>query len=310
MLSRIADSLFWLNRYSERIDSFLRLTYVHYILSLDKSESTGGNWKPVLELCGAGTNGEVEEIEDNTSASLRKIIVDDQNTNSIRCLVNRARENARGAQDHITKEVWEVVNQMYHLANQPIVVSKLRTDQAVKMIEAFTRSSVLYAGITDNTMARGLGWNFMMLGKYIERCLQTIAITNKQLERISGEDVSDILQWRYLLLCLSGYEMHLKTYRSQHHTDNVLDQIILNENFPRSVIYSLVRIKHYLDNIMIIHEEQNNSLVRSFGRLYSSVKYMDFQPVDFAKITKVLNEIKWELSGFSTKLSQYYFSYS
>lgn len=312
MLSRIADSLFWLNRYTERADSLLRLTYVHYILSLDHSLNTIYSWKTVLELYSNALPAAVETIENDTPAALRNLLIDDGNNNSIRSLVSKARENARGAQDHITKEVWEMVNQLYHLAHQPSLSSKLRTDQSIKSIEAFSRHTALFNGITDNTMARGLGWDFMNLGKFIERCLQTIAITNKQLELLParGTELNDILQWRYLLLALSGYEMHLKTYGPSNQVHNVLHQVTLNENFPHSVIYSLTQVNHYLEHIMLIHEDQNEELTRSFGRLFSRVRYMELQTDDIPALKNFLTEVQLELARFSFELGQYYFSYS
>ena len=312
MLSRIADSLFWLNRYIERSDCLVRMVYVHYILSLDRSVDTSNGWRPVLEVCTWASRNEIAALENNTPAVLKKILLDEANDNSIRNIVTKARENARGAQDHITKEVWEVVNQMYHLANGTNLANELNTDQALKVIEAFSRSSVLFAGVTDNTMSRGLGWNFLQMGKFIERCFQTIAITNKQLEIIpeqKGEE-SDILEWRYLLLCLSGYELHLKTYRSPNRTTGVMQQLLLDENFTRSILYSLIRIGHYLENIMIIHEDQNKALKRSFGKLISKVRYQEVQALDVRGLQRLLLEINTELSAFSTQLGQYYFSYS
>ena len=312
MLSRIADSLFWLNRYTERSDSLLRLVYVHYILSLDRSLNNGYHWKTVLELYSASPLNVVDSIGNDTPAVLKNLLIDDSNTNSIKSIVKRARENARGVQDHITKEVWEVVNQMYHQANQPSISSKLQTEQAIKTIESFTRYTALYAGITDNTMSRGLGWNFMNLGKFIERCLQTIAITNKELQSISKREVesNDILQWRYLLLALSGYEMHLKTYRNADYKYNVLHQVTLNENFPRSVIYSLTRVRYYLENIMLIHEDQKKDLLHSVGRLHSKVRYMDLKEMDIVALQTFLSEVQNELSFFTTQLGHSYFSYS
>ena len=119
MLSRIADSLFWLNRYIERSDTLLRMIYVHYILSLDKSENGNSSWRPVLELCTSFSSSTINEIENETAEVLKQILIDESNVNSIKFLVTRARENARGAQDHVTKEVWEVVNQMYHRSISP-----------------------------------------------------------------------------------------------------------------------------------------------------------------------------------------------
>jgi uncharacterized alpha-E superfamily protein len=203
------------------------------------------------------------------------------------------------------------VNQMYHQVNQSSLPSKLRTDQAIKVVEGLSRSTVLFAGITDNTMSRGLGWNFMQLGKYVERCLQTIAITNKQLQRNGfNEEANDILQWRLLLFSLSGYELHLKTYRSHDHINNVLHQVLLNESFTRSVFYSLIRVSHYLENIMIIHEDQNKDLLRVFGRMFSKVRYLDIQSMNKTTTQNFLTEVQYDLLSFSNQLTQYYFSYS
>lgn len=309
MLSRIADSLFWLNRYMERSDSMLRVLYVHYILSLDRSVNHTLNWNTVLRLYST-SGGDISDQD--TPAVVRNLLLEDSNLNSFKAIVNKARENARGVQDHITKEVWEVVNQMYHLANQSSLSGKLKTDQAIKAIESFSKYTVLFTGITDNTMSRGLGWNFMNLGKFIERCMQTIAITNEQLGLINerSNDTNDILQWRYLLLCLSGYEMHLKTYRSTNHTQSVLHQVTMNDNFTRSVIYSLTRVNYYLEHIMEIHEDQNKELIRSFGRLFSKVKYLDLQAMNCTNLKQFLTEVQLELSAFSAQLGKYYFSYS
>lgn len=312
MLSRIADSLFWLNRYTERSDSLLRIIYVHYILSLDRSMNTNYSWRSVLEIYSASSPDIISAIENDTPAVLKNLLIDESNSNSIKSILTRARENARGAQDHITKEVWEVVNQLYHLANQPSLASKLNTDQAMKCIESFTKHTALFAGITDNTMSRGLGWNFMNLGKFVERCFQTISVFNKQLELMAGREseFNDILKWRYLLLALSGYEMHLKTYQRGDHLMNVLHQVTLNENFTRSVIYSMIRINYYLEHIMDIHEDQNKHLTNSFGRLYSQVRYMEPAGMSPTALRNFLSQVQSELSGFSTQLGQYYFSHS
>src|SRR5689334_14475292 len=125
MLSRIADSLFWLNRYMERTDSLVRLIYVHYILSLDKGISSPGSWRPVLEVSTRFNTFDIGWIEHNTPASLHKLMLDTENHNSLKVLVHRARENARGIQDYITKEVWEEVNQTYHYINEPYLTDKL-----------------------------------------------------------------------------------------------------------------------------------------------------------------------------------------
>jgi uncharacterized alpha-E superfamily protein len=313
MLSRIADSLFWLNRYMERVDGMLRLASTHYIFSLDKDVSVTSTWKPVMEIFTDYDEEYLNTIENNTEECLRRLLLDSSNANCLKTLINKARENARGAQDHITKEVWEEVNQIYHLVNQPSLQRKIDSFHGLEVMEPLIKHTVMYAGSTDITMPRGMGWCFMNLGKYVERCLQTIAFAEKQLEitNFREADTNDLLQWKYLLFSLSGYELHVKTYRSSNHNYNVLHQVLINENFTRSVTYSLQRIEHYLNKIIgnEINEERA-ALLRIFGRLFSKVRYLELDSLNKDTVPVFFEDIKTDLIDFNQKVVQHFFSYS
>ena len=313
MLSRIADSLFWLNRYMERSDGMLRLAGTHYIFSLDKDVNGTSSWKPVLEIFTESEDEYLDSIENSTEESLKHLLLDTSNTNCLKTLVNKARENARGVQDLITKEVWEEVNQMYHLINQSDMHHKIDSYRGLEVMEPLIKHTVLYTGITDITMPRGTGWCFMNLGKYIERCLQTIAFTEKQLEitNFKEADTNDLLQWKYLLFSLSGYELHVKTYRTSNHNYNVLHQVLINENFTRSVMYSMQRIELYLNKIIgnEINEERA-ALLRDFGRLFSKVRYMELDSLNKETVPVFFEDIKAGLVEFNQRVVQHFFSYS
>ena len=313
MLSRIADSLFWLNRYMERADGMLRLTATHYIFSLDKDVNGTMTWMAVMEIFADAEDEYLKSIEHDTEECIKFLLLDTTNTNCLKTLINKARENARGVQDHITKEVWEEVNQMYHFMNQPMLQQKIVAYLGLEVMEPLIKHTVMYAGITDITMPRGIGWWFMNLGKYTERCLQTIAFAEKQLELIhfSEADTNDLLQWKYLLFSLSGYELHVKTYRSGNHNYNVLHQILLNENFTRSVIYSLTRIEHYLNKIFSNNiNEERALLLRNFGRLFSKVRYMELDSLNKDTVPAFFEDLKTDLVDFNQKVVQHFFSYS
>ena len=181
MLSRIADSLFWQSRYMERANGLLRMVETHYLLSLDKDIYGNKTWRTALQAFSCASEQQIRELENDRLRSLHYLLVDPLNDNSLKNILGKARENARGVQDHITKEVWEVVNQMYHLTNNDSLISEIDKNEGIKVIDAFTTYSTLYTGVTEITMFRGQGWDFMCLGKYIERCLQTVTITEKQL---------------------------------------------------------------------------------------------------------------------------------
>ena len=117
--------------------------------------------------------------------------------------------------------------------------------------------------------------------------------------------------WRYLLLALSGYELHLKTYTSTHHTTNLLHQVIFNEYFTRSVLYSLSRIDIYLRKVMPKDSSiENKALFNSFGRLYCSVKFKESNTLESNNIFSFLSMLRDDLSEFSTQFVQHFFSYA
>jgi uncharacterized alpha-E superfamily protein len=314
MLSRIADSLFWLNRYMERADSLLRVVKTNYTLSLDKRmENEIPLWRYTLELFTSLTSAEIALIEHDKEAALYQLLLEPDNANSLKVIITKARENARGVQDNITKEVWEHINQLYHLINYPTVADNLTELNTFQTIDNLTRHVTLYVGVTDSTMPRGLGWSFMNLGRYIERCLLTIEMTNKQYGMICYDlnNQRDIVYWKHLLLSMSGFELHLKNYRSNDYNQNVLHQVLFNSDFIRSVVYSLKHIHNYLDDITSENSRpENTSMIKSLNRLYSKVSYADFETLNTNSLPLYLSDLRSGLLDFSKRLEQIFFQYS
>ncbi len=313
MLSRIADSLFWLHRYMERADGMLRLLKTSYILSFDKVQTNSITWEPALKIFTSLSPQEIEVLKKNDTAALQYILTDTDNFNSLKVIVTRARENARGVQDQITKEVWEQVNHFYHLINHPALPEKLSGPDAIVVIDALIHSCDQFCGITDSTMPRGQGWNYMNLGKFTERCLLTAEFTSAFYKKIDFDftNEQDILYWRSLLLALSGYELHLKNYSNQNHNYNVAQQVLFDRNFPRSLYYAFERAHRYLLEITATNPVEGTAkLDRAFGRLHSYVKFSDLAIIGDPGLEKYLLIIRKELNDFGKLFGQIYFSYS
>ena len=158
MLSRVADSLYWLDRYMERTDAMIRVLRTNYVLSFDDGLNSLSSWRQLLNIFGYLPEDKLQEYEKDTTATMRFLITDVSNPNSLRSIISKARENARGAQDHITKEVWEQVNQVYHQVNDPSMEKRLE-EETLKVIDQLTEYTTLYYGVTASTMPRGNGWN-------------------------------------------------------------------------------------------------------------------------------------------------------
>lgn len=313
MLSRIADSLFWLNRYLERTDALLRSVHVNYALSLDKGEYNHLHWHHLAAIFSTADAARRSTLEQQPISLVQHLIYDTTNHNAMRAMVIRARENARGAQDHITKEVWEQVNQVYHLINNPLLQQRIIRNDTIAVLESLTFQVIQYNGVTDSTMPRNMGWNFMTLGKFIERCMITIEMADRHFSEADYdlEKSLDVLYWRNLLLSLSGYELHLKTYRSSQHNKNVADQVLFNKQFTRSAIYCLERVGFYLHKVVLDNNsDEAMALFKQFGRIHSRVEFADMKLLETKGVRNYLHDLRADLIQFNMQFSQLFFSYS
>lgn len=312
MLSRIADNLFWLNRYMERVDGLVRTLRNFYILSFERDPNDQTGYQPLLNCFTGLPDSTILQIKNQPSTVLKYLITDTTNTNSVRVLLGKARENARGSQDKITKELWEQINSMYHYINNPALENELCNNETLNVLEYLHTQNLLYNGVVDCTMPRGLGWNFMNTGKYIERCLQTVDITEWYLMQLNYnlDYEGGVAYWRHLLLSLSGYEFYLKNNRGNMHTRQVIDQVIFHKDFTRSVQYALERISKYIDDMTEKNSHQNAiALQKQLGRLKSRVEFTDVPNLDKVQIKSLLEDIRTQVWDFSAALSKLFFSY-
>ncbi len=312
MLSRIADSLFWLNRYVERTDGILRALEINSVLSLDQYSGQTFSWRPTLKVFTNLPDEVIDIIQYNNSAVLEFMITDKANTYSLHQVILKARENARGMQDHLSKEVWECTNSFYLKINDPSLIDSIREGRHLAILSDLIDSCHLYFGVADVTTARNQGWNYMNLGRYLERAIQTIDIIDIKFKDIEYDldNVSDILYWKNLLFTVSGYELYLKAYRSGIQSQNIVDMMILNNSFPRSVIYCLRKLQLNIQNLNTFdRSEQHKELDRMIGRLYSRVLYSDIETISKAGLHVYLSTLRADLLNFGNILTKKYFSY-
>ena len=310
MLSRVADSLYWMARYMERTDGILRMLKINYASSQDDAGEF--TWRPVLRIFTYMDEADVAELVRNNRDALRYLVTARQNPNSVFNLVTKTRENARGVQDNITNELWQCLNEFYHLIRSARVEKSLSAGDAITMLDELIRHCMLYYGILETTMARGEGLSFMNLGKYLERAVQSADILDIRFGNLTElEKTTDTMYWKYLLLSISGYSLYLKNYRSGFEARNVVDQVIFNISFPRSVIYSLNQMQRYFERIKGTSAgEDFNRIHFMIGKLYSKVRFSNVQTVSQIGLHDYLTEIHRELFEIDKALSKHYFAYT
>jgi uncharacterized alpha-E superfamily protein len=311
MLSRVAASFYWLSRYIERSDGMLRMLKINYASSQDAVQEF--TWDPVIRIFAGLDDLESTKLENDSRAVLKYMVTGKTNSNSVLNIITLARENARSVQEHITKDLWQCLNEYYHTVKDPKIERLLQREDPIGILDVLIKQVMLYYGTVEITMERGEGRSFMNLGKYLERAIQSVDILDTKFGSIDDNPdlLTDTTYWKHLLLSLGGYELYLKTYREGFEAANVLEQVALNNDFPRSVIYSVNHIQRYFERL------KNDSNIDDFrdlsfqiGRLQSRIKYSSVQSIRDEGLHTFLSQIRGELYGIGNRLNEYYFAHS
>jgi uncharacterized alpha-E superfamily protein len=309
MLSRVAESLYWMSRYMERSDGILRMLKMNYAYSQD--DPTDFSWRPVLKIFTYIEDKQAEEIEQDQRLVLKYMVTDRENPNSLLNIITKARENARSVQEHITKELWQCLNEFFHLVRDQSLVELLEREDPITVLDVLIRQCVIYYGTADITMSRGEGNSFMNIGKYLERALQSANILDVKFSDLKYDlESADPTYWKYLLLSISGLELYIKSYQG-FDAKNVVELIILNNQFPRSMLYSLIRMHRYIENIRTEKNLQSfNAINFLIGRISSTIQYSTSDSITSYGLHRFLQELKSGLNETGTAFNVNYFRYS
>jgi uncharacterized alpha-E superfamily protein len=295
----------------ERADGILRMLKINYASSQDDIQEF--SWKPVLKIFTFLKEEEATVLANNTRGVLQFMVTDKDNPNSVLNIVTQARENGRSVQDHITKEMWQCLNDFYHTIRQEWFVELLQKEDPITVLDSLIKQCLLYFGTTDVTMSRGEGNAFINIGKFLERAIQSADILDIKFSDLNYEldKPADTTYWKYLLMSISGYELYLKTYRSGFGARNVMEQILMNENFPRSVIYSVNHLHKYFEGLK---NEKNiagyNEIDFMIGKLKSNIRFSTPDTVIQEGLHQFLLDTKVDLFQIGNTLNKNYFAQS
>jgi uncharacterized alpha-E superfamily protein len=278
MLSRVADSIYWMARYVERAENLARFIDVTLNLMLDQPPGTYEQWLPLVN-----TTGDADwfgrHYGSATQANvIRFLTFDKEYPNSIMSALYAARENARSIRETISSEMWEQLNEYFYFVKDA-ADSGLRLESPSEFFQAVKRASHTFYGITDATMSHDEGWHFANMGRLLERADKTSRILDVKFFILlpSVQDVgtpTDDLQWSAVLRSVSG----LETYRQQYHIitpHRVVEFMVLNRAFPRSVQYCIVNADYSLHQISGTPPGSfSNSAEQRMGQLKSELAYI------------------------------------
>lgn len=275
MLSRTADHLFWMSRYTERAENLARLLDVTWQMSFlpQSAEAARQNWNAVLVL------NSLEEVfaakygqEVTADNVLRFMICDPDNPASIHACLKSAKENAHAVRGTVTTEMWETLNATW-LELRPQRYEQIAAGGIGEFFEWVKMRSSLSRGVTVGTLLQDEGFNFIRLGTLLERADNTARILDVKYHTLGGQEddeATDFYQWGAVLRSVSAFEVYRKAYRDVITPARVAELLILNDKMPRSLLFCMVGV---LKNLQLIANNQSKETERKTGLLHAQLRY-------------------------------------
>jgi uncharacterized alpha-E superfamily protein len=314
MLSRVADSIYWLNRYVERAENVARFIDVNLNLLLDSPVGTEQQWKPLVT-----TTGDLALFQERYGAVTPENVIqfltfDPDYSNSIISCLQAARENARSVREIISSEMWEQVNAFYLMVKD---ASQNQQQGLVELSSFFAEvkmASHLFAGVMDATMSHNEGWNFGQIGRLLERADKTARILDVKyfilLPSIGDVGTAlDELQWIALLKSASAYEMYRKCQHRIAPRD-VASFLILDREFPRSIQFCLLQAECSLRQItgILTPGLWRNPVERDLGKLRSELDYITVDEIIVLGLHEFLDDLQLRLNTIGNSIFETFFA--
>ncbi len=313
MLSRVADSIFWMSRYVERAENVARFIDVNLNLSLDLGPEMDRQWDPLIF-----TTGDQELFYKTFGQATQENVIqflafDDKNPNSIISCLRSARENARTVREMISSQMWEELNKFF------LMVRSAKSDKQVleSPFEFFTQiklAGYLLEGVTFGTMSHGEAWNFGRMGRLLERADKTSRILDVKYYLLlpSAADVGtpvDMNQWAALLKSASALEMYRKKY-GRLAPKNVVEFLILDRDFPRAMHFCLLRAEQSL--LAITGGTSGTFRTKAeqrIGRLRSELDYLHIDEIIENGLHEFIDRFQQEVNEAGQAISETFFGH-
>ena len=313
MLSRVADSLYWMSRYLERAENTIRQLDVTMSLLLDTSETTAETrWGRLLVSLGNST--EVEWNGDQDSMA-RLLVFDGAVPASVTTCINAARENARQVREEISTEQWQRLNRLYHQMHSLHAQAQFGANMN-DFLASVVDGIHLFKGVSDTTMIHGEGWQFIRLCRYLERAYATATLLE-----VYQEDLLDLPErehsgYQYLelvglLRCCTSFEAYCQVYTADLSPDKILEFLLLNRDFPHALRYSIDGVRQSLGAIQQTGGRRPpEELLSNAGKLHAMLRYTTIDEILNGNPGEFLRRVREHCQQIHELIYRHYVQYS
>ncbi len=311
MLSRTANSIYWMTRYIERAENVARFIDVNLLLMLDLPHVTTQHWDSLVM-----TTGDVQLFREHypqvdQDNVIRFLTFDRDNPNSIFTTVRAARENARSVREIISSEMWEQINTFYLMLKEAQVSQVLHSPSA--FFSNVKQACHMFDGVIHGTLSHGEAWNFAQMGRFLERADKTARILD--VEHFLPANPSDtgthfeIIQWSAVLKSVSAFEMYRQRYRGIQ-LEKLIGFLLLNPDFPRSLYHCVVQAEASLYEVSgtVPGKRFSNAAEQSLGKLRAKLEFCDLDEILEKDLHEFLDSIELHLNQIDDKIYDTFFA--
>ena len=313
MLSRVADSLYWMSRYLERAENTARQLDVTLNLMLDPGgASAETRWQRLMASLGkpAGMewNGDLEALA-------ARLVFDSLIPASVTFCVNGARENARQVREEISSEQWQRLNRLFHQMHAPKAQPQFSAninDSLASVIDGIH----LFKGVSDTTMIHGQGWQFIRLGRYLERAYSTATMLEVYQPDLFGPQEREDSGYQYLelvglLRSCTSFEAYCQVYTADLSPDRILEFLLLNRDFPHTIRYTVDAIRTAIDSIQRAGGRRPpDELTAAIGRLHAMLGFTTINEILAGNAGSFLHSIREQCLRIHELIYRNYVHYS
>jgi uncharacterized alpha-E superfamily protein len=311
MLSRTADHLFWMNRYTERAENTARLLDVNYQTSLlPQSEAVAlAGWQGLLSISELLPSYRDKHGDIRAKEVMDFMVKDESNPSSILSCLGAARENARAVRGALTTEVWETQNQTWLEVKRMIKNGEFEQDPA-QFFEWVKFRSHLSRGVTVGTMLMDEALHFMRLGTFLERADNTARLVDVKFHAVESDFYGaanekdqeyDFYHWSAILRSVSGFEVYRKVYRDVIRPERVAELLILRPDMPRSLHASLNEV---VSNLRMVASDEDSDTLRHAGRLRADLQFARIDEILATGLHAFLTQFLDRVNGLGGRISR------
>lgn len=294
MLNRNAEALFWIGRYIERAENHARLIDVHYHIQQEEDfQEEGHKWSRLIDALGVRN----EYLQQSGSFSeqdvLSFITLDLGNSNSIFSCVHQARNNLRTLRQHLPSELWDMVNSFNLWLGEQSVADIMSGPH--HFYQQIKERAAMFLGAEHSVMLRSNEWHFIESGRFLERAENTTRILQAVTVSCKSKPIHTIYtQLQAVLKSVSGYQAFRRYYADAMSPESILEFLIANAYFPRSIRFSFHKLEEHLAKLELDTSEKGSGherVIRQAGKIKADLDYMEKEEISGDLVEDVLEAL-------------------